>query len=54
VWAKLDEQPERWYQKWWVWSLVGAVVIGVTTTAIVLSAPGETPLGSGRVTVEGL
>jgi hypothetical protein len=54
VWVKLTEEPERWYEKWWVWGLVGAVVVGVTTTAIVLAAPGETPLANGRVTVEGL
>ncbi len=31
-----------WYRQWWVWTIVGAVVVGGAVTAGVLLAPGET------------
>ncbi|PID38631.1 MAG: hypothetical protein CSA65_03720 [Proteobacteria bacterium] len=30
-------QPKRWFERWWVWALVGGAVAGATT-AVVLSA----------------
>jgi hypothetical protein len=31
-------RPHRpWYRRWWVWTLAGAVVLGGTTTAVVLT-----------------
>lgn len=37
--------PQRWYQKWWVWAIVGGVVVGSATTAVVLTTrgPDEVP-----------
>lgn len=29
-----------WYEKWWVWAIAGAVVVGGATTAVVLTRPG--------------
>lgn len=37
LWAKLTPQPERWYEKWWLWTGVGAVVLGGVTAAIVVA-----------------
>ncbi len=31
-WVDLAEAPERWYQKWWVWTITGTVAAGVATT----------------------
>ena len=30
-------EPVKWYQRWWVWAIVGGVVAGSATTAIVLT-----------------
>jgi len=30
-------EPVKWYQRWWVWAIVGGVVVGSATTAIVLT-----------------
>ena len=38
LWAKLTPQPERWYEKWWLWAGVGAVVVGGVTAAIVVGS----------------
>lgn len=38
---RTDEQA--WYQKWWVWTIVGAAVVGGAVTAGVLLAPGDEP-----------
>ena len=40
VWTPLTERPEKWYQKWWVWTVAGTVVVGAATAAILLSRPG--------------
>lgn len=37
----VDEQA--WYQKWWVWTIVGAAVVGGAVTAGVLLAPEDEP-----------
>ena len=42
VWAQLKDRPQQWYQKWWVWTIVGAVVAGATTVAIVETRPAPT------------
>lgn len=31
----LRHQPTRWYQKWWVWAIIGTAVVGGTTAAVV-------------------
>jgi tetratricopeptide (TPR) repeat protein len=33
-----------WYERWWVWAIIGGVVAGATTTAVVL-ATDQTPSG---------
>ena len=51
VWAELQEVPVAWYEKWWVWGIVGAVVAAGTTTAVVLAnQPPET--GSGELVIQ--
>jgi len=36
--AELEARPERWFEKWWVWASVGAVVVaGVIATLIVVN-----------------
>lgn len=41
VWAELEPAPEEWYEKWWVWTLVGVAAAGVATAGVVagLSSP---------------
>lgn len=39
VWAQLNERPQRWYQKWWVWSAGGVAVAGAVVAAIVATRP---------------
>ena len=42
--AEVDAgRPERrsWYRSWWFWTIVGAVVAGGVTTAVVLAVPEE-------------
>ena len=38
-----DRRPRAgrssWYEKWWVWTIVGAVVIGAGGTAYVVTRP---------------
>lgn len=48
VWTRLEERPEKWYQKWWVWTIVGVVVAGGATTAAILLQPDQDP-GRGEV-----
>lgn len=43
VWALLEEQPAKWYEHWWVWGAVGAVVAGATIGIAVAMQPIETP-----------
>lgn len=49
VWARLEERPARWYQKWWVWTLVGMVVAGGVTAAILLTGDERAPPPHGDV-----
>ncbi len=51
VWAELEEIPVAWYEKWWVWGIVGAVVAAGTTTAVLL-ADQEPPNGTGTLIVQ--
>jgi TolB-like protein len=44
--AELIEIPTAWYEKWWVWTIVGAVAAGATTTAVLLSR--DDPPGSAH------
>jgi hypothetical protein len=48
VWAKLEERPAKWYQKWWFWTAVGVVVTGATVGTILLLQP-----KTGTLTVQG-
>jgi hypothetical protein len=32
---------ESWYEKWWVWTIIGVVVAGATTTGVVLGMGGD-------------
>ena len=32
-------QPQQWYEKWWVWTIAGAVVIGAGGAAYVVTRP---------------
>jgi TolB-like protein len=50
VWAVLAERPARWYEQWWLWTVVGAVVVAGAVTAGVLLTQPEPSAGSGTVT----
>jgi len=39
VWAQLKDRPQQWYQKWWVWTIVGAAVAGGVAAAVVETRP---------------
>jgi TolB-like protein len=41
VWAQMQETPPRWYQRWWVWTAVGAVAVGGGVAAIYASQAGS-------------
>ena len=45
-WVELKEAPQKWYQKWWVWTVAGVALAG-TATAISIAAGG----GSNTVDV---
>ncbi len=46
------DPPRRWYQKWWVWTAVGAVLVG-TGVGIAVAVQGEaTPPKPGAVDIE--
>ena len=34
LWCALDEEPQKWYQKWWVWTLVGGAAALGTGAAL--------------------
>jgi hypothetical protein len=48
VWAQLSERPAKWYQKWWVWTAAGAVVVASTGAIMYFTRPPPTT-GSGTV-----
>ncbi len=51
IWAEPEQVPQSWYEKWWVWAIVGAAAAGGATAAVV--ATQRTPeTGSGTVRVE--
>lgn len=50
LWAALERLPEEWYEKWWVWTLVGVAVAG-STAGIVAAASVGSP-DSGTVAVQ--
>jgi len=41
--AQLREPP-RWYQKWWVWTLVGAAAVGAGVVTYAATRPGDAGL----------
>jgi TolB-like protein len=50
VWAALEPAPPKFYQRWWFWTAVGAVVVGAGTFYIVSArALPDTDLGSVNV-----
>jgi tetratricopeptide (TPR) repeat protein len=48
---KLAAAEKRWYERWWVWALIGGVVVAGTTTAVVLATT-STPSGPFDFTVD--
>ncbi len=34
IWAQLLPRPQAWYQKWWVWTIVGGAIAAATATAV--------------------
>ncbi len=44
------EEPKPWYNKWWIWAIVGSVVAAGTGTAVyfLLQKPPDTVTGSFR------
>jgi hypothetical protein len=47
VWTQLTARPQAWYQKWWVWTIVGVAVAGGTTAAVVATRqPSKTDTGT--------
>ena len=51
IWSQLEERPEKWYQKWWVWAGAGGVLAVGTTAAILLTRP-DAETAHGIVTVK--
>jgi len=51
-WSADQLSTEPWYEKWWVWTIVGATVIGGATAAGVLLAPSDDTPGSFRARVQ--
>jgi hypothetical protein len=41
-------KPTPWYQKWWVWTIAGAVVLGAATTVAMITMRSP-DVGSGEV-----
>ena len=44
--AKPEEKkppPPAWYERWWVWAIVGGVAVAAGTTVGILAASGEDP-----------
>ncbi len=50
VWAQMQARPEAWYEKWWVWTIVGVAVAGGTTAAVLLTLPNES-FGDGMASI---
>ena len=44
--AEAAAESEAWYQKWWLWTIIGAAAVGGASAAIVLSRPGGGPSGT--------
>jgi len=36
-----EAEPERWYQNWWVWTLVGVALAGGAAAVIIAAQPDE-------------
>jgi TolB-like protein len=39
TWAELKKRPQEWYQKWWLWTGIGVVVVGGVTAALLATRP---------------
>lgn len=44
--AEATAEDEAWYQKWWLWTIIGAAAVGGASAAIVLSRPASAPSGT--------
>ena len=47
----LEPLPTPWYEQWWVWTAVGAVVVAGVTTGLVLGLEDSAPLGEVTVNI---
>ena len=52
VWADPRLLPESWYEKWWVWTLVGLAAAG-GTTALVLTTTGGDDATDASINIAG-
>jgi hypothetical protein len=48
VWATLTEIERPWYQKWWVWTIVGATAVAGGLTSYLLLQGGPPPTDGGN------
>ena len=47
AWAALAARPQAWYQKWWVWTIAGVVVVaGAITPPLVINANRKPSVGT--------
>jgi TolB-like protein len=53
LWADMEKQPQRWYQKWWVWALVGTAVAGGVTGAVVAATSDDPEFGTVQIELGG-
>jgi hypothetical protein len=38
---EMRREPQRWYQKWWFWTAVGAVAVGAGAVTYIETRPGS-------------
>jgi hypothetical protein len=53
AWAQLVEQPERWYQKWWVWSTVATVAVSAGVGVALILRSGRDAPATGTISADG-
>lgn len=44
--VNLSELPEAWYEKWWVWTIAGVLVVGATSLGLYYGLSGDENTGS--------
>jgi hypothetical protein len=52
LWVELSEAPTPWFKKWWVWTIVGGIVVAGGTAAVLLNR-GAPSTSSGTMIVGG-